>query len=81
MAEKFYDALQNEIFVGDKIYTDKINEGQSHYYIVDALGVDNPEFPEHSVNCSSTDPEDVVTHIFKPVDVIVASYSAKKEFH
>ena len=53
MAEKFYDSLNAEIYVGDKVYTDKVKDGQSHYYVVNSLGACDPDFPEHSVYCSS----------------------------
>lgn len=81
MAEKFYDSLNAEIYVGDKVYTDKVKDEQSHYYIVNSLGACDPDFPEHSVYCSSTDPEDIATHIFKPVDVTVVTYGSAKEIH
>lgn len=81
MAEKFYDSLNAEIYVGDKVYTDKVKDGQSHYYVVNSLGACDPDFPEHSVYCSSTDPEDIATHIFKPADVTVVIYGSTKEVH
>lgn len=81
MAEKFYDSLNAEIYVGDKVYTDKVKDGQSHYYIVNSLGACDPDFPEHSVYCSSTDSEDIVTHIFKSADVTVVTYGSAKEIH
>ena len=81
MAEKFYDSLNAEIYVGDKVYTDKVKDGQSHYYVVNSLGACDPDFPEHSVYCSSTDSEDITTHIFKPADVTVVTYGSAKEIH
>lgn len=81
MAEKFYDSQNEEIYVGDKVYTDKITDGQSHYYIVHSLGAQDPDFPEHTVYCSSTDPEDIITHIFKPADLMIVTYGSAKEIH
>lgn len=81
MAEKFYDSQNEEIYVGDKVYTDKITDGQSHYYIVHSLGAQDPDFPEHSVYCSSTDPEDIIIHVFKPADLMIVTYGSAKEIH
>lgn len=81
MAEKFYDSLNAEIYVGDKVYTDKIKDGQSHYYIVNSLGACDTDFPEHTVYCSSTDPEDIATHVFKPTDLTIITYGSAKEVH
>lgn len=81
MAEKFYDSQNEEIYVGDKVYTDKITDGQSHYYTVHSLGAQDPDFPEHTVYCSSTDPEDIITHVFKPADLMIVTYGSAKEFH
>lgn len=81
MAEKFYDSQNEEIYVGDKVYTDKITDGQSHYYIVHSLGAQDPDYPEHTVYCSSTDPEDIITHVFKPVDLMIVTYGSTKEIH
>ena len=81
MAEKFYDSQNEEIYVGDKVYTDKITDGQSHYYIVHSLGAQDSDYPEHTVYCSSTDPEDIITHIFKPADLMIVTYGSAKEIH
>ena len=81
MAEKFYDSQNEEIYVGDKVYTDKITDGQSHYYIVHSLGVQDLDYPEHTVYCSSTDPEDIITHVFKPADLMIVTYGSAKEIH
>lgn len=81
MAEKFYDSQNEEIYVGDKVYTDKITGGQSHYYIVHSLGAQDPDYPEHTVYCSSTDPEDIITHVFKPADLMIVTYGSAKEIH
>lgn len=81
MAEKFYDSQNEEIYVGDKVYTDKITDGQSHYYIVHSLGAQDSDYPEHTVYCSSTDPEDIITHVFKPADLMIVTYGSAKEIH
>lgn len=73
MSKDVFDNVGVRIKVGDKIYSENVEKGQSNYYIVTSLGACDPDHPYHSVYCTSTDPEDIVTHVFDPDTVYVTN--------
>lgn len=79
-----FDMHNTKITVGSEIYTEKIKDGQSNFYIVNKVynAPSNDDFPEHLVECQSTDPTDNITHYFRPQDIeVVFSGNGTKEYH